>query len=128
VLHVQSREDACRVRVKHEAQNVAILRHPALNTTLAPSGRRPRKALPGASPGPLLREHPGDRLRARAAKPLGKSRTLRRRRQSSVNRLRQDASVRGSLLAQRFRAALDHTYLLRLLAGLAHRWPVHYLT
>jgi predicted transposase YbfD/YdcC len=37
----------------------------------------------------------------------------------ALNLLRQDASVRGSLAAKRFRAALDHTYLLRLLAGLA---------
>jgi hypothetical protein len=53
------------VRVGHEAQNFAILRHLALNL------------------------------------------------------LRQDHSVRGSLAAKRFRAALDHSYLLRLLAGLA---------
>jgi hypothetical protein len=53
------------VRVGHEAQNFAILRHLALNL------------------------------------------------------LRQDASVRGSLAAKRFRAALDHSYLLRLLAALA---------
>ena len=66
VLDVQFREDACRVRVGHEARNFAILRHLALNL------------------------------------------------------LRQDASVRGSLAAKRFRAALDHSYLLRLLAGLAH--------
>src|SRR5204863_9259240 len=66
VLDVQFREDACRVRVGHEAQNFAILRHLALNL------------------------------------------------------LRQEGTVRGSLAAKRFRAALDHTYLLRLLAGLAH--------
>ena len=66
VLDVQFREDASRVRVGHEAQNFAILRHLALNL------------------------------------------------------LRQDTSVRGSLAAKRFRAALDHTYLLRLLAGLTH--------
>jgi predicted transposase YbfD/YdcC len=65
-LDVQFREDACRVRVGHEAQNFAILRHLALNL------------------------------------------------------LRQDTSVRGSLAAKRFRAALDHAFLLRLLAGLAH--------
>ena len=41
-------------------------------------------------------------------------------RQLALNLLRQDTSVRGSLAAKRFRAALDHTYLLRLLAGLAH--------
>jgi predicted transposase YbfD/YdcC len=64
VLDVQCREDACRVRVGHEAQNFAILRHLALNL------------------------------------------------------LRQDTSVRGSLAAKRFRAALDHLYLLRLLGGL----------
>src|SRR5262245_25744187 len=66
VLDVQFREDACRVRVGHEAQNFAILRHLALNL------------------------------------------------------LRQDTSVRGSLPAKRFRAALDHAFLLRLLDGLAH--------
>ena len=38
----------------------------------------------------------------------------------ALNLLRQEDSVRGSLAAKRFRAALDHTYLLRLLAGLAH--------
>jgi predicted transposase YbfD/YdcC len=65
VLDVQFREDACRVRVGHEARNFATLRHLALNL------------------------------------------------------LRQDTSVRGSLAAKRFRAALDHTYLLRLLASLA---------
>ncbi len=37
----------------------------------------------------------------------------------ALNLLRQDASVHGSLAAKRFRAALDHTYLLRLLASLA---------
>ena len=37
----------------------------------------------------------------------------------ALNLLRQETSVRGSLAAKRFRAALDHTYLLRLLAGLA---------
>jgi predicted transposase YbfD/YdcC len=36
----------------------------------------------------------------------------------ALNLLRQDPSVRGSLAAKRFRAALDHTFLLRLLAGL----------
>jgi predicted transposase YbfD/YdcC len=41
-------------------------------------------------------------------------------RQLALNLLRQDTRVRGSLAAKRFRAALDHTYLLRLLAGLAH--------
>jgi predicted transposase YbfD/YdcC len=71
VLDVQFREDASRVRVGHEAQNFAILRHLALNL------------------------------------------------------LRQDTSVRGSLAAKRFRAALDHTYLLRLLAGLAYT-PAHH--
>lgn len=43
-----------------------------------------------------------------------------RLRHLALNLLRQDTSVRGSLAAKRFRAALDHTYLLRLLAGLAH--------
>jgi predicted transposase YbfD/YdcC len=38
----------------------------------------------------------------------------------ALNLLRQDASVHGSLAAKRFRAALDHTYLPRLLASLAH--------
>jgi predicted transposase YbfD/YdcC len=66
VLDVQLREDACRVRVGHEARNFATLRHLALNL------------------------------------------------------LRQDTSVRGSLAAKRFRAALDHSFLLRLLAGLAY--------
>lgn len=42
----------------------------------------------------------------------------------ALNLLRQDTSVRGSLAAKRFRAALDHTFLLRLLAGLAHA-PTH---
>jgi predicted transposase YbfD/YdcC len=37
----------------------------------------------------------------------------------ALNLLRQDTSVRGSLAAKRFRAALDHSFLLRLLAGLA---------
>jgi predicted transposase YbfD/YdcC len=54
VLDVQFREDACRARVGHEAQNFALLRHLALNL------------------------------------------------------LRQETSVRGSLAAKRFRAALDH--------------------
>ena len=66
VLDVQFRDDACRVRVGHEARNFATLRHLALNL------------------------------------------------------LRQDTSVRGSLAAKRFRAALDHSFLLQLLAGLAH--------
>jgi predicted transposase YbfD/YdcC len=65
VLDVQFREDASRARVGNEAQNLALLRHLALN---------------------LLRQNP---------------------------------TVRGSLAAKRFRAALDHTYLLQLLAGLA---------
>jgi predicted transposase YbfD/YdcC len=65
VLDVQFHEDASHVRVGHEAQNFALLRHFALNL------------------------------------------------------LRQDTSVRGSLAAKRFRAALDHAYLLRLLAALA---------
>lgn len=39
----------------------------------------------------------------------------------ALNLLRQDRSVRGSLATKRFRAALDDTYLQRLLAGLAHR-------
>jgi predicted transposase YbfD/YdcC len=39
----------------------------------------------------------------------------------ALNLLRQEGSVRGSLAAKRFRAALDHTYLLRLLAGLGPR-------
>jgi predicted transposase YbfD/YdcC len=38
----------------------------------------------------------------------------------ALNLLCQDSSVRGSLAAKRFRAALDHAYLLRLLASLAH--------
>lgn len=38
----------------------------------------------------------------------------------ALNLLRQDQSVRGSLAAKRFRAALDHSFLLQLLAGLAH--------
>jgi predicted transposase YbfD/YdcC len=38
----------------------------------------------------------------------------------ALNLLRQDRSVRGSLATQRFRAALDHSYLLHLLSSLAH--------
>jgi predicted transposase YbfD/YdcC len=37
----------------------------------------------------------------------------------ALNLLRQDRTVRGSLATKRFRAALDDTYLQRLLAGLA---------
>ena len=37
----------------------------------------------------------------------------------ALDLLRQEDTVRGSLAAKRFRAALDHAYLLRLLAGLA---------
>jgi predicted transposase YbfD/YdcC len=37
----------------------------------------------------------------------------------ALNLLRQDRSVRGSLASKRFRAALDHAYLLHLLANLA---------
>jgi predicted transposase YbfD/YdcC len=69
VLDVQFREDASRVRVGHEARNVATLRHLALNL------------------------------------------------------LRQDQSVRGSLAAKRFRAALDHTFLLQLVASLTQAPP-----
>ena len=36
----------------------------------------------------------------------------------ALNLLRQDRSVRGSLASKRFRAALDHSYLLHLLARL----------
>jgi predicted transposase YbfD/YdcC len=39
----------------------------------------------------------------------------------ALNLLRQDRSVRGSLASKRFRAALDHAYLLHLLANLAPR-------
>jgi hypothetical protein len=39
-------------------------------------------------------------------------------RHRALNLLRQETSVRGSLVAKRFRAALDHDYFLRLLAGL----------
>ncbi len=38
----------------------------------------------------------------------------------ALNLLRQDRSVRGSLATKRFRAALDHSYLLHLLSNLAH--------
>jgi len=48
-------------------------------------------------------------------------------RHRALNLLRQATSGRGSLAAKRFRAARDHTDLLRLLAGLAHTpaddWP-----
>jgi predicted transposase YbfD/YdcC len=40
-------------------------------------------------------------------------------RQLALNLIRQDRTVRGSIASTRFRAALDHTYLARLLAGLA---------
>ena len=40
-------------------------------------------------------------------------------RQLALNLIRQDRSVRGSIASRRFRAALDDTYLARLLAGLA---------
>jgi len=39
----------------------------------------------------------------------------------ALNLLRQDRTVRGSLATKRFRAALDDTYLQRLLAALAPR-------
>jgi predicted transposase YbfD/YdcC len=40
-------------------------------------------------------------------------------RQLALNLLRQDRTTRGSIATKRFRAALDDTYLARLLAGLA---------
>ena len=36
----------------------------------------------------------------------------------ALNLLRQNHTVRGSIASKRFRAALDHSYLTRLLAGL----------
>ena len=63
VLDVTCNEDACRVRAGHAAQNLAALRHLALNL------------------------------------------------------LRRDATRRGSVATKRFRAALDHDYLLALLAA-----------
>jgi predicted transposase YbfD/YdcC len=38
----------------------------------------------------------------------------------ALNLLRQDRTVRGSLATKRFRAALDHSYLLHLLSSLPH--------
>jgi predicted transposase YbfD/YdcC len=40
-------------------------------------------------------------------------------RQLALNLIRQDRTARGSIASKRFRAALDDTYLARLLAGLA---------
>lgn len=40
-------------------------------------------------------------------------------RQLALNLIRQECTVRGSIASKRFRAALDDTYLARLLAGLA---------
>ncbi len=48
---------------------------------------------------------------------------LARLRQLALNLLRQERTVRGSLATKRFRAALDDTYLRRLLAGLAPGGP-----
>ena len=48
---------------------------------------------------------------------------LARLRQLALNLLRQERTVRGSLATKRFRAALDDTYLHRLLAGLAPGGP-----
>ena len=40
-------------------------------------------------------------------------------RQLALNLIRQDRTVRGSIASKRFRAALDDSYLARLLAGLS---------
>jgi predicted transposase YbfD/YdcC len=48
---------------------------------------------------------------------------LARLRQLALNLLRQERTVRGSLATKRFRAALDDTYLRRLLAGLTPGGP-----
>lgn len=48
---------------------------------------------------------------------------LARLRQLALNLLRHEPTVRGSLATKRFRAALDDTYLRRLLAGLAPGGP-----
>jgi predicted transposase YbfD/YdcC len=69
VLDVSFHEDACRVRADHGPQNLAVLRHLALNL------------------------------------------------------LRQERSRRGSIATKRFAAALDETYLARILAGVADSQP-----
>ena len=69
VLEVSFNEDACRVRTDHGPQNLAVLRHLALNL------------------------------------------------------LRQERSCRGSIATKRFTAALDETYLARVLAGVADFQP-----
>jgi hypothetical protein len=40
-------------------------------------------------------------------------------RQLALNLIRQDRTTRGSIASKRFRAALDDSYLARVLAGLA---------
>ncbi len=69
MLDVSFHEDACRVRADHGPQNLAVLRHLALNL------------------------------------------------------LRQERSRRGSIATKRFAAALDETYLARVLAGVADSQP-----